>query len=87
MFKDLQDEPKLKQLYDKAELHTGVSVSLMDRVRSGKHVYIHRKTNLLFLLKREFQRTNSCDFSLGTSIKNIHYKYFSNKGRKVIFSI
>ncbi|XP_065210970.1 ionotropic receptor 93a-like isoform X2 [Planococcus citri] len=61
---DLQDEPKLKQLYDKAELHTGVSAGLMDRVRSGKHVYIHRKTNLLFLLKREFQRTNSCDFAL-----------------------
>ncbi|XP_065204300.1 ionotropic receptor 93a-like [Planococcus citri] len=62
---DLQDEPKLKQLYQKAELHRGVSAGLMDRVRSGKYVYIHRKTNLLFLLKREFQRTNSCDFALG----------------------
>lgn len=62
---DLQDEPKLKALYTQAELHSGITEELMNRVRSGKHIYIHRKTNLLFLLKKEFQRTNSCDFSLG----------------------
>lgn len=64
---DRQDEPKLKTLYEGAELHTKLTSQLMDRIKSGKHVYIHRKTNLLFLLKREFQRTNTCDYALGIS--------------------
>ncbi|XKL59990.1 hypothetical protein PGB90_001006 [Kerria lacca] len=65
LLKDLQDEPKFKMLYDKAEFNTEVSESLMQRIRNGKHIYIHHKTNLLFLMKREFQRTNSCDYTLG----------------------
>lgn len=65
---DLEEDTKLKQLYDGAELDVGVSDELMNRIRSGKHVYINHKTNLLFVMKKEFQKTNSCDFSLGYKV-------------------
>lgn len=63
-------------LYDKAEFNTEVSESLMQRIRNGKHIYIHHKTNLLFLMKREFQRTNSCDYTLGNFLlKTMYYAW------------
>nr|QPZ88965.1 ionotropic receptor 1 [Diaphorina citri] len=39
--------------------------SVVARIRSGSHVFIQRKTTLLYLLKKQFQKSNSCDFSLG----------------------
>ncbi|XP_066943243.1 ionotropic receptor 93a-like [Macrobrachium rosenbergii] len=39
--------------------------ALYDRVRSSPHAYIEWKTNLLFIMKDEFKKTDTCDFSLG----------------------
>ena len=55
----------MKYFYERAELHSGVTEDLMSRVRTGQHIYVNRRTNMLFLLKREFQKTNSCDYELG----------------------
>ncbi|RZF36403.1 hypothetical protein LSTR_LSTR002999 [Laodelphax striatellus] len=60
------DEDKLKALYKGARLHPSISKELIEDIRSGHHVYIQRKTSLLFLLHRLFLNTSSCDFSLGT---------------------
>ncbi|KAI5707054.1 hypothetical protein M8J75_013960 [Diaphorina citri] len=60
-----QDNPKLKELYDSMETHRDVTDSVVARIRSGSHVFIQRKTTLLYLLKKQFQKSNSCDFSLG----------------------
>lgn len=65
MLQDFQDEAKLKLFYERAELHAGVTNELMSRIRSGKHIYVNRKTNILFLLKREYQKTNSCEYAVG----------------------
>ena len=34
-------------------------------VRYEQHIYIEWKTNLLFLMKEEFRRTDRCYYSLG----------------------
>jgi hypothetical protein len=47
------------------ETHRDVTDSVVARIRSGSHVFIQRKTTLLYLLKKQFQKSNSCDFSLG----------------------
>ena len=72
----MNDDPKMKELYDRAELHAGVTEKLMSRVRQGEHIYMNRKTNILFLLKREFQRTNSCDYSLGELGYHLSYYFY-----------
>lgn len=59
-------DPKYRELYDHAEIHSKQDAQVVDRVRKGEHVYIDWKTNLLFLMKREFLETGRCDFSLGT---------------------
>ncbi|KAL0269534.1 UNVERIFIED_CONTAM: hypothetical protein PYX00_007235 [Menopon gallinae] len=59
-------DPKYRELYDNAEIHSKQDALVIDRVRKGEHVYIDWKTNLLFLMKREFIETGRCDFSLGT---------------------
>ncbi|XP_039283032.1 LOW QUALITY PROTEIN: ionotropic receptor 93a [Nilaparvata lugens] len=60
------DEDKLKALYKGARLHPSISKELIEDIRSGHHVYIQRKTSLLFLLHRLFLNTSTCDFSLGS---------------------
>ena len=35
-------------------------------VREQNHVYIEWKTNLQWLMKEDFRKTNACDYSLGT---------------------
>ncbi|XP_068230877.1 ionotropic receptor 93a-like [Palaemon carinicauda] len=40
-------------------------MALYDRVRTTDHAYLEWKTNLLFIMKDEFKKTDTCDFSLG----------------------
>ncbi|XP_075222423.1 ionotropic receptor 93a isoform X2 [Lycorma delicatula] len=59
------DDPKLHELYVLAKLDKTISKDLIKNVKDGLHVYIQRKTSLLFLMKHEFLSTNSCHFALG----------------------
>lgn len=79
MFRDLKsrsflrshqtsDLPKYRQLYEGAILHDRADETLLDMIRTQNHVYIEWKTNLQWLMKQDFIKTNSCDFSLGTKI-------------------
>lgn len=66
----------VKELIKNAEHHEGLSRSIIERVRSGKHAFIHRQTNLMYIMKDDFLKTNRCDFAIGKQIdKNITF-YF-----------
>ena len=57
-----------RELYEGAILHDKADDVLLDMIRDQQHVYIEWKTNLQWLMKQDFVKTNSCDFSLGTFI-------------------
>lgn len=59
------DEKLYRDLYEGAILHDLADDILLDMIRNQKHVYIEWKTNLQWLMKQDFVKTNSCDFSLG----------------------
>lgn len=55
----------IKELIKNAEHHNKFSQSIIERVRSGKHAFIHRRTNLMYAMKNDFHKTNRCDFAIG----------------------
>ena len=59
-----------RSLYEGAILHEKADDTLLEMIRTQNHVYIEWKTNLQFLMKQDFHRTNSCDFSLGKNQAN-----------------
>ncbi|XP_060858519.1 ionotropic receptor 93a [Metopolophium dirhodum] len=61
----LPDDTMVKELIKNAEHHEGLSRSIIERVRSGKHAFIHRRTNLMYIMKNDFLKTNRCDFAIG----------------------
>jgi len=63
----------VKELIKNAQHHEELSQSIIERVRSGKHAFIHRRTNLMYIMKNDFLKTNRCDFAIGKSI----YKYIT----------
>ncbi|XP_032780449.2 ionotropic receptor 93a [Daphnia magna] len=65
-FLKTSDEKLYRDLYEGAILHDLADDILLDMIRNQKHVYIEWKTNLQWLMKQDFVKTNSCDFSLGT---------------------
>jgi hypothetical protein len=54
-----------KSLLEGAKVHEEQDAELVSSVRSGSHIFIEWKLNLLQLMKKEFLATNSCDFALG----------------------
>lgn len=60
------DAPKYKRLYEAATFYERETPDIIERVRRNRHVYIDWKSNLQFIMKREFLETDSCDFSLGS---------------------
>jgi len=60
----------VKELIKNAEHHEGLSRPVIERVRSGKHAFIHRRTNLMYIMKNDFFKTNRCDFAIGKLITN-----------------
>lgn len=64
----------VKELIKNAELHMELSQSIVERVRSGKHAVINRRTNLMYILKNDFLQTNRCDFTIGKFVNEIKYK-------------
>ena len=59
-------DPKYRDIYAGAILHDKVDDNMMEMIRSQQHYYIEWKTNLQWIMKQDFLKTNSCDFSLGT---------------------
>lgn len=62
------DEPKLQQLYKYMVLKEELDTDTLDEVTLGKHVFIDWKSNLQFIMKKEFVRTNRCDLTLSRLI-------------------
>ncbi|XP_018027085.1 ionotropic receptor 93a [Hyalella azteca] len=58
-------EGKFKEIGDLATIHDREDQILLDRIRYTDYAYIQWKVNLLVIMKEEFLRTDSCDFSLG----------------------
>ncbi|XP_076061279.1 ionotropic receptor 93a-like [Oratosquilla oratoria] len=59
------EEPKFAKVGEDAENHEALDDSLFYRIREEDHAYLEWKTNLLFLMKEQFLRTDRCDYSLG----------------------
>lgn len=59
------DEPKYKKLLDGMAFNTETSSDTIENVRQGKHVYIDWKSNLQYIMKKEFLVNDRCDFALG----------------------
>lgn len=60
------DISKFEKLYAGADFYLDENDEIIEKVRGGKYVYIDWKTNLRYIMKREFLKTDRCDFSLGT---------------------
>lgn len=58
------DSEKYQKLYEGAEFYTNENEKIVDEVRQGKTVYIDWRSNLLYIMRREYLRTDSCDFAL-----------------------
>ncbi|XP_053678178.1 ionotropic receptor 93a [Anopheles nili] len=59
-------EPKYEQLYKGSLLISEVTDELMKRIEAGQHVHIDWRNNLRYLMKRQYLRTDRCDFTLST---------------------
>lgn len=64
------DFPKHQRLYDGATFHPYENPEIIDQVRRGKHIYFDWKSNLQYILKKEFLETDRCDFALGNFFHN-----------------
>lgn len=60
------DIEKFVKLNDSTETHDNVSNGTISRVRSGKHIIIDWETNLLHIMRREYLKTDKCEFTLST---------------------
>lgn len=58
------EEAKYRLLYDGAKFHYEDTNDIIESIRSGKYVYIDWKTNLQYIMKREFLANDRCDFAL-----------------------
>ncbi|KAF0314387.1 Ionotropic receptor 93a [Amphibalanus amphitrite] len=59
-------EPKFRKIFEGAKIHKeDTDGDILSMVRYEQHIYIEWKTNLLFLMKEEFRRTDRCFYSLG----------------------
>ncbi|EEB18389.1 glutamate receptor delta-1 subunit precursor, putative [Pediculus humanus corporis] len=59
-------DPKYKELYDNAQLYRKLESETIEKIRKGEHVYMDWKTNMLFLTKKQYVETGTCDFTFGT---------------------
>jgi hypothetical protein len=62
--RDVADIPKYTQLHKGATFYQEENEGIADQVRKGKHVYIDWKSNLLYIMRREHLKTETCDFAL-----------------------
>lgn len=62
--RDVQDLPKYTALYKGATFYPDETEQVADMVRKGKHAYIDWKSNLQYIMRREYLKTETCDFAL-----------------------
>jgi hypothetical protein len=81
--------PKYKALLEGATVHEEQDAELVSKVRSGSHIFISWKLNLLNLMKQEFLSTNSCDFALGEfcSFLDTYQQHFNSQQGVHKFSV
>lgn len=58
------DVEKYKILNDGAIFYNDENEDIINDVRNGKHVHIDWRSNLQYIQRREYLKTDSCDFSL-----------------------
>lgn len=54
------------QLYKGSQIIGELTDELVERIEAGQHVHIDWRNNLRYLMKRQFLRTDRCDFALST---------------------
>ncbi len=59
-----------RAIYEGAIFHDQADENLLAKIRDHHHYYIEWKTNLLFIMKRNFLQSNACDYSLGRKVGN-----------------
>lgn len=65
----MPDDTIVKDLIKNSERYDGLSPPIVERIRFGKHALIHRRTNLMYVMKDDFLHTNRCDFVIGKKKK------------------
>lgn len=58
------DSEKYQKLFKKAIFHVEENEAIVDEVREGKHVLIDWRSNLQYTMRREYLKTETCDFAL-----------------------
>ncbi|BET00329.1 Ligand-gated ion channel [Nesidiocoris tenuis] len=59
------DNKKLNLLYEAGEKLDRLTPEVISKIRQGEHVYIQRKSMMLYIMKQEYLRTHQCDYSIG----------------------
>lgn len=60
------DVEKYQILNEAAIFYHDENEDIIEDVRAGKHVYIDWRSNLQYIQRREFLKTDSCDFTLSS---------------------
>lgn len=60
------DIPKYQALYKGAKFYDEQTDEIIEEIRTGHHVYIDWKSNLQYIMKREYLKTDRCDFAYST---------------------
>lgn len=58
------DSVKYQRLFQGATFVPDETESIIDNIRDGKHAFIDWRSNLLYIMRREYLKTETCDFSL-----------------------
>lgn len=58
------DSKKYQKLFSKSVFHLDENEQIINDVRKGKHVYIDWRSNLQYIMRREYLKTDTCDFAL-----------------------
>lgn len=58
------DIKKYQTLYEGADFYQDENEEIIDQVRTGTHVYIDWRSNLQYIMRREYMKTETCDFAM-----------------------
>lgn len=61
------DIEKYMRLNESAAVYTQVTPDIIERVRTGKHIFIDWKSNLFHIMRKHYLEFDRCDFSLSMS--------------------
>lgn len=64
--RETQDIPKYTKLFRGGKFYLDEDENIIDDVRKGHHAYIDWRSNLQYIMRREYLVTGTCDFTLST---------------------